>query len=200
MKKNILFFRIILLSLAFILSTLLIHAENDAIKKTGGILMIIASSNFRDEELNIPKEIFRENGYKVTVASSRISIATGMLGAKVTPDLLLQDVRVADYLAVVFVGGGGAKEYYANSTALSIAKEAYNKGILVGAICIAPNILANAGILKNKKATCFDSDNLKAKGALFTGKSVERDGKIITAKGPQAAKEFGTAVVNALKE
>jgi protease I len=73
---------------------------------------------------------------------------------------------------------------------------------IVGAICIAPVTLANAGILTGKKATVFESETkkLKDKGANCTRKNVERDGKTITANGPKAAKEFGETIAKALAE
>lgn len=191
--------RVVFFILLINFSVSLLHSDNNLTVNGGLILMIIASSNFRDEELQVPKRIFEENGYKVAIASTTKSTVTGMMGAQVTPDLLIKDVKVGDYVAVVFVGGNGAQEYYTNTTAHTIARQAHNKGMLICAICIAPNILAHAGILKNKKATCFNSEILKAKGAIFTGSSVERDGNIITAKGPQAAGDFARTIIAALK-
>jgi len=75
----------------------------------------------------------------------------------VKPDILIKDVNVKTFDAVVFVGGPGAEEYFHNPVALKIAQEAYKEGKVVGAICIAPRILAEAGILKGKKATVFHS-------------------------------------------
>ena len=71
---------------------------------------------------------------------------------------------------------------------------------VVAAICIAPSILVNAGILNGRRATAFPSerDNINAVGT-FTGKPVEVDGKIITANGPEAAAEFGKKIADAIK-
>ena len=66
--------------------------------------MIIAHSNFRDEELTIPKAIFEKNGYSVTVASSSLLESTGMMGLKVKPKILLDDINILEYDAVIFVG------------------------------------------------------------------------------------------------
>lgn len=165
-------------------------------------LLIIASQKFRDEEFLQPKKILEDAGVEVTVASSSLETATGMLGAKVKPDILLEDVRVDEYDAVVFVGGSGASEYWSNPLAHSIAREAEEKGKLLCAICIAPVTLANAGLLKNRRATVFGSevDKIKAGGAVYTGAGVERDGKIITGQGPEYASEFGKAILEALEQ
>jgi protease I len=166
------------------------------------IVMIIASNNFRDEELLKPRDVLSKMGASITIASSSLSIAKGMLGAQVKPDILIRDVNVDDYDAIVFIGGAGAHEYFTNATAHMIAKEAFSKGKILCAICIAPSTLANAGVLEGKKATCFSSEaaNLKRKGANYTGKDVEIDGHIITGSGPSAAEKFGLAIAQALAQ
>jgi len=164
------------------------------------VVMIIAHKNFRDEELEIPKNIMENKGIKVIVASSSRDYATGMLGATVKPDILINEIKVKDYDAIIFVGGSGANCYWNDPTAHLIAQEAVKKGKILCAICIAPVTLANAGVLKGKRATVWPAvkNKLRAKGAIYTGKNLEVDDGIITASGPQAAQEFGKAIVNAL--
>ena len=165
------------------------------------VLMIIASNNFRDEEYLHPREVLENEGAKITIASSTKKEATGMLGTKVVPDILIDEVDIDDYDAVIFVGGSGANEYWENEKAHEIAKKAYEKSKVIGAICIAPVTLARAGLLKGKKATVYTSDieNIKKEGAIYTGNSVEVDGKIVTGNGPTAAKEFGEKIAELLK-
>ncbi|MBU6391981.1 MAG: DJ-1/PfpI family protein [Planctomycetota bacterium] len=165
-------------------------------------VMIIARSNFRDEELLKPKEVLEKNGVTVTVASSSLKETTGMLGAKVKPDILFTNINVSEYDAVIFVGGSGATEYWDNPTAHKIANDANNAKKIVGAICIAPVTLAKAGLLANKKVTTYPStvSDIKSAGAKYSGADVERDGNIITATGPAVAQKFGETIVNALGE
>jgi protease I len=166
------------------------------------ILMIIAHQGFRDEEYQEPRQVFEARGATVTVASSSLEVAKGTLGAQVKPDLLLKDVVVGDYAAIVFVGGPGAQEYWNDPVAHNIAQEAVAQSKVLAAICIAPATLAKAGVLQGKKATVFSSEaeELKAWGCNYTGASVERDGLIITADGPQAAGEFAEEIAKALGE
>lgn len=114
--------------------------------------------------------------------------------------LLLADVKATNYDAVVFVGGRGAKEHWDNRTAHMIARQAFESGSVVGAICIAPVILANAGLRDGRKATVRASEagRLRAQGAECTGREAEADGRIITANGPEAPEKFGIAVASAL--
>ena len=126
----------------------------------------------------------------------------GMLGAEVKPDILASEIKPEDWDAIILVGGTGATHYFEDSSVHSMLNEAVKQNKIVGAICIAPVTLANAGILTGKKATVYSSEiqRLKDKGAECTGKDVERDGKIITASGPQAAEEFGNTIAQALME
>jgi len=164
------------------------------------VVMIIAENNFRDEELLEPRKILEEEGASVTLASTTLRIATGMFGAKAKPDILVSEVKVDEYDAIIFVGGAGASQYWNDSTAHSIAREALQKNKILCAICIAPVTLANAGVLSGKKATVWESERakLEAKGVTYTAKPVEIAGKIITANGPQAAEEFGKSITRAL--
>lgn len=164
------------------------------------VLMVIASTNFRDEEYSDPRKALEDAGARVTVACSSLNTAKGKLGLEVKPDILINNVKESDYDGIVFVGGGGSKEYFDSPVAHKLAQAFYGKGKLTSAICIAPAILANAGLLKDKKATSFPSSEeiLKAKGAAFTGSGVERDGRIVTGVGPEAAKKFGEKLVEVL--
>lgn len=166
------------------------------------VLMIIASSNFRDEEYAEPRKVLEAAGARVIVACSSMNTAKGKLGLEVKPDVLIGEVKESDYDGIVFVGGGGSKEYFDSPVAHKLAQGFYGRGKLTSAICIAPAILANAGLLSGKKATSFPSsaDTLKAKGAIFTDSGVERDGKIVTGVGPEAARKFGEKLVQVLGE
>ena len=165
------------------------------------VVMVIAQDDFRDEELLEPKEILERNGIEVKIASTTLNQVKGVLGAKVTPDILITDINIKDFDAIVFVGGGGASQYWDDPVAHKLAQDAINTNRIVAAICIAPVTLARAGILKGKRATVFSSEagQLKANGVDYTGKAVEKDGNIITASGPTQALEFGAELAKALK-
>jgi protease I len=167
----------------------------------GKILMIIASSNFRDEEYEEPRKVLQDAGYEIEVASSKLDVSTGMLGITVQPDLLLENVVVDNYIAIIFIGGGGASEYWSNPTAHNIARDVVNKGKVLGAICIAPQTLANAGLLNGKKVCGFESitSGLAQAGAIVETVDVVVDGNIVTASGPEAATPFGIKIREMLK-
>ena len=165
------------------------------------VLMIIAKSKFRDEEYLEPRKVIENEGASITVASSSLDIAVGMLGLKVKPDVLIGDVKEEDFDGIVFVGGGGAAEYFDNPVAHKLARSFFEHGKLTSAICIAPATLANAGVLKGRKATAFPSSEaaLRTNEAIVMKQDVVSDGNIVTAVGPQAAKKFGEQIIEVIR-
>ncbi|HUT30036.1 MAG TPA: DJ-1/PfpI family protein [Sedimentisphaerales bacterium] len=173
------------------------QAEPTAPRKA---VFIVAGANFRDEELFETRLVLENAGVETVIASSRIGPVMGMLGGTAEAMVLMGQLAVDDFDAIIFVGGPGAAEYIDSPVALGIAREAADKGKVLAAICIAPTVLANAGVLKGIKATSLPSERIKLQlaGAEYTGAPVERDGPIITASDPKAAGLFGQAVVDAL--
>ena len=158
------------------------------------ILMIIASKNFRDEEYFIPFEIFQKAGAKITTASSIKGEIVGIEGGEARSTLTLKEINVRNFDAVVFIGGNGTKEYFDSEDAHKIVQETVNTNRILAAICIAPVILARAGVLKGKIATVWSSivnnsgkKELEESGCEVSEKRVVQNEKIITADGPSVA-------------
>jgi len=169
-------------------------------RKIKKALLIIAPEDFRDEELFDTRKVLEGAGIKTEVVSSKTGMIKGSQGGTEKVSRPLFEANVADYGAIIFVGGRGASVYFNDAIALAMAEEAVRQGKIVGAICIAPSILANAGVLMGKKATAFPSEkgNLISKGADYLQDPVVVDGQIVTASGPQAAKDFGWKIVELL--
>lgn len=164
------------------------------------VVMVIASTLFRDEEYAKPRAILEKEGVQVTVACSKLEPAKGMLGLVVKPDVLLKDVKSADYDAIVFVGGAGSTEYWTDPFAHKLAREFAEKQKPTTAICLAPVTLAKAGLLKGRAATVWSdaAGEMKASGVDLKSQGVVSDGHFITADGPASAEQFGRALVKAL--
>ena len=127
------------------------------------VLMIIANKGYQDKEYGIPKAIFEKEKIEVVTAAKREGVATGKLGGKTKATISIDEVDVAKYNAVVFIGGPGAVGYQHDVQAHLTAQEAINQGKALGAICIAPTILAFAGVLDGIKATVWNEDEQQKK-------------------------------------
>lgn len=167
------------------------------------IAYVIAKKGFRDEEYFIPREVLAAAGHTVVTASNEKAgaTATGSHGGEAHIDVTIADVKAAEFDAVVFAGGPGAVENLDNEESYRLINETVSAGKLLGAICIAPTILANAGVLRGKNATVWTSVTdkdpiaiLESNGAMYTDAPVIEDGNIITANSPKAAHVFGEAL------
>ncbi len=179
--------------------------SSTATKTMKKILLVIAFKNFRDEEYFIPKGVFEKDGFQTKTASTKEGTALGLFGGEADVDLVADEIKVKEFDAVVFVGGPGTLEYLDNESFYRIAREAKKESILLGAICIAPVVLANSGVLAEKKATVWTSQMdkkaisiLKDGEALYQNEDVVCDGKIITARGPEVAEKFAEEIVQEL--
>lgn len=160
-------------------------------------LIIIAQKGYQDKELAGTRKELEEAGFNVTLASTEAGTCSGKLGGTETAKIALRDVVVPRFHRIVFIGGPGAHELAADVDALNVARAAVKAQIPLGAICIAPTILAAAGVLQGKKATVWDDGErtqikfLEEHGATYSGEVVTVDGLIVTGNGPEAAEEFG---------
>jgi protease I len=167
------------------------------------VLIVIAPEKFRDEEYAVPAAALQKAGIGYDVASKRRGVCTGMLGMKVNATLSFEEIEPKSYDGILVVGGGGAQLHLWDDDLLGeMVKYFHTSAKVVGAICLAPVVLARAGILKGKKATYFNSPvsfrEMKAGGAVLVDKAVVTDSRIVTANGPEAASEFAEAFIRSL--
>ncbi len=164
------------------------------------ILMVIAPQRFRDEELFVTQAELERAGHEIVIASTTAGECSGSRGGHATATLPLADARAADFDVLVFVGGG-SKMYFQHVEALRLAREMDQKKGVVAAICLAPVILANAGLLQGKNATVAGTQAaaLERGGARYCGPGVTVDGRIITANAPKASRLFAEKIIEVIE-
>lgn len=162
--------------------------------------LIIGSQNFQDEELFETKRVLDAAQVQTVIASTKTGVIRGMLGNVAEASIPLNRLQVDDYDAIIFIGGPGAAEYAGSAVVMNMVRETVRKGKVLGAIGVAPTILANANVLAGIQATSYlsERDRLVQAGAIYTVFPVQRDRSIITATGPLAAVQFGRAITDAL--
>ncbi len=169
------------------------------------ILLIIAHEDFQPVEYYSTKAVLEQSGMEVLTASDgagEAKAAHNGMPAKI--DVNLSEAKASDCDGLFIVGGSGALEHLDNEVVYNLMRQAESVGKLWGAICIAPRILVQAGLLKDKKATGWDGDDelggiLKNAGAEYVKEEVVVDGNLITATGPKAAEAWGQAIANLSK-
>lgn len=164
------------------------------------ILFVVPPSNFRDEEYFVPKQIFLAQGFEVETASFSLGLIRGAGGKTTEAQFLVSEVDPSEYEAVVFVGGPGMVDLVNDKGLIDLARRFHQAQKVVGAICAATAILANAGLLRGLSATCWDGarDVLLRSGANLVNKPVVWSGRVVTANGPLAAKRFAETLIEAL--
>ncbi len=174
--------------------------------KTKKILLVIAHEGYQPIEYGKPKQILEDAGFQVITASDQPGVATATDYSTTTVDIVLDEVNVDDYAGIIFIGGSGCLEHLDNEISYRIIRKAVEDYKLLGAICVAPRILAKAGALNEKNATGWDSDGLllgiyeQYNVSYLPEVNVVTDDVTITATGPKAAKDFGEEIVNLLRQ
>jgi protease I len=165
------------------------------------VVMLIAQDGFEDTEYSKTREALDNAGAEVVVAAQEAGTAKGQSGKRVDCALSYAQVVPSEYDAVVFIGGKGSRKLVDHPEAQRVAREAMDSGMLVGAICYSPVVLAKAGVIEGRTVTSADAWDMAAAGCTWKGSTkVLRDGNLITGNGPKASKEFGKAVAEALAE
>ena len=118
-------------------------------------------------------------------------------GARKIPVLADKLFEEQDDPDVIVLPGGmpGTINLGKSETVTKAAVYCAENGKITAAICAAPSVLGNLGILKGKKATCFPGFEKELEGATYTAAPVEIDGNVITGKGAGCAILFGKAIV-----
>lgn len=151
---------------------------------------------FEETEAITTIDILRRAGVNVTTAGISRKTATGSHDITVTTDAIFGDVFDGEFDAIVLPGGPGTKDLNQVAGLHDRLRRQAREGKLVAAICAAPSILAVAGLLEGKRATCFPAveDKLNEGGARILHDPVVEEGNLITSRGVGTALEFALAV------
>lgn len=162
------------------------------------MIYVFLATGFEDIEALAPVDIMRRAGLGVqTVSISTDKTVESAHGVKVCADSLLADIDFSAADMIVLPGGlPGSTNLDACKPLTAAIKAHFDAGKPIAAICAAPLVFGHLGILEGKCATCYPGVEGELKGATYTAKIVEKDGNIITGKGPAAAFEFGYAIVD----
>jgi len=160
---------------------------------------VILADGFEEVEAVAIIDVLRRAGIDTVVAGLHDGHIASARKVKIIADTVVDTVKADDFDMIVLPGGQpGTDNLTADVRVKELIKSFSQKGKLIGAICAAPTVLANAGVLQGKHATSFPSYRDKLGGALYEEKSVVTDGNVLTSRGPGTALTFGLAIVERL--
>ena len=171
------------------------------IKKDKSSVIVLVHDGFEETELVAPVDMMRRAGNAVSIVSmTGRKELKGAHGIVITADSLWEDGHTVDGYNCVFLPGGGtnAKALADDMRVTKFVFSMDRRGKFICAICAAPMVLERAGLLNGKTVTSYPGCLSNETACRYTGAKVEKDGNIITGRGPAAAFEFGLEIVKAL--
>ena len=165
------------------------------------MVYVFLAEGFEEVEALTPVDLMRRAGIEVTTVGVGGEMVTGAHGIAVKADVCECRLQAADDLEMVVLPGGmpGTLNLKASEKVNEFIDLAIDKGAFVAAICAAPSILGEKGLLKGKMAVCYPGFEDKLLGAAVFEADVICDGNIITARGAGAAVDFAAQLIGALK-
>jgi len=152
---------------------------------------------FEEIEFVAPVDLLRRAGAEVVLAGLVCSTCSGRSGLTISADALLAEVDTSSFDALVIAGGPGVKQHRVDGRTAEMAKDFVSSGKPVAAICAAPLILKDAGLLDGIRFTAHSSTVNELPAALASERVVE-DGLIITSRGAGTALDFALHLVERL--
>jgi len=163
--------------------------------------LFLLMDGFEELEFVAPYDILHRGGIKVQTASiSDKKEVVGSHSITIVTDLLLSQVEDLPFDLLVLPGGPGTDNYLKTDLVKKLVLKSYEAGKQVAAICAAPKVLANAGILRDCEATGYPSEraNVEPFCKRYLDVPVVVSGNVITSRGAGTAAEFGFSLLSLL--
>ncbi|AWT48217.1 peptidase C56 [Psychrobacter sp. YP14] len=170
-------------------------------------IAFLLNSHFEQAEYADVDRLLKDKGYETVLITTNENKTVQAMQQDVdkadtfTADLFLSEASAEDYDAVVLPGGTvNADTIRIDKSAQNFVKQFYDANKPVAAICHAPWLLVNSGLVKGKTVTAYPSlqTDIENAGGTFVDKSVQQDGNIITSRKPDDIEDFVAAIDKAL--
>ncbi|PVE22603.1 protease [Microvirga sp. KLBC 81] len=174
-------------------------------------ILIMATDGFEQSELMVPQKKLSEAGATVEVAAPRSRMKPDEIrgwdekdwGKSVTVDKDIETIDASAYDALVLPGGQiNPDKLRVEPKAIEIIRAFYSSGKVIAAICHAPWLLVEAGIIKGKQCTSYHSiktDVMNA-GGQWRDETVVTDQGVITSRNPGDLDAFVSKIVEEIRE
>ncbi len=165
-------------------------------------ICVFLAEGFEEIEAISILDILRRGGLKAeSVSITQQTTVEGAHGIKITTDTCFNNVDYSEVDGLILPGGMPGTQNLGNHERLgNLLKSFNNKSKLIGAICAAPSVLGELGILKGKRAVCYPGFEEKMKGAIIEVSNVVQDGHVVTGMGPGVSIKFGLQILKMYKD
>lgn len=163
-------------------------------------VFVMLAEGFEEMEAITPIDLLRRAGIDCqSVSITGEARVTGARGISVLADKLYEPGLLKEADGIVLPGGmPGTLGLKGHQGLREDLLWFHQKNRLVAAICAAPMVLADLGILAGKKATIYPGMEKELNQGIFRAESVCRDGNVITSRGAGTAISFSLAIIEAL--
>ncbi len=155
--------------------------------------------NFEEIEALTTVDILRRAGIPVTTVGVFGDMLCGAHDITVKADKLFSDCSFSDAEALILPGGMGSLNFLKHEGLCALLKAKAEEGILLAAICAAPSVLGELGLINGYAATCYPGFEEHLKGASLSEKRVCADNDRITARGPGLSDQFAFSLIETLR-
>jgi 4-methyl-5(b-hydroxyethyl)-thiazole monophosphate biosynthesis len=160
--------------------------------------LVILAEAFEELEAVAPVDLLRRAGVSVTLASlAQVPLVTGRCHLTLRPDTHLDAIMSQEFDLLLLPGGPGVRHLRSDSRVLELVRRQNERQALIAAICAAPTVLADLGLLAGRRYTAHPSVAKELPHTL-PDEQVVRDGNLITSRGAGTAIAFGLALVGVL--
>ena len=159
-------------------------------------VMVPLADGFEEIEAFTVVDVLRRAGLEVETVGVIGSMIKGSNGVRIMADKRLMEINPESYDAIVLPGGPSYKTLARTGKLIEMLKDFNTRKKTIGAICAAPLILAQAGLLDEKRATIYPG--MERQISYPRGNKVVIDENIITSRGPGTAMDFALALVKKL--
>ena len=159
-------------------------------------VLVPLAEGFEEIETFAPVDLLRRAGVEVTTAALAATIqVTGRSGITAHADKLLADIMGTDFDLIFLPGGAGTKHLRADARVRDLVLQQHRAGRWLAAICAAPTVLNDCGLLAGRRYTAHFSVAGELP-AILAEERVVTDGKITTSRGAGTSVEFGLHLVS----
>ena len=163
------------------------------------MVYLFLAAGFEEMEAIAPLDILRRAGVRVTTVGVTGKTVCGAHGITVETDTT--DIELIDELEMIIMPGGlqGVENLTSSGMVRKAIEFCEQNGKKMAAICAAPTLLAQRGVLSGKRATCFPDMASEMCDAVYTGEDVCVCDNFVTGKSAGHSQSFGIKLVEVLR-